>query len=148
MAVLVCGIVFSSAVAIFVRHQERARFEGDFDRQAQIQWRAMQVAILEYEECLHTLRDLFDSSDEVNAGEFRKTSADLRTRHAGLEMLAWLPRVAREGRAAFEADAVRRDGTRFFIHESDRAGARRCAGAVAGTRGVSADAILRADGGE
>ena len=115
--VLVCGVAFSSAVALVVRRQERERFENDFERQAQIEWRAMQVAVRDYEECLHTLRDLFDSSDEVNAGEFRRTSADLRARHPGLEMLAWLPRVGQERRAAFEEAASREDGTRFFIHE-------------------------------
>ena len=91
--VLVLGLAFSGAVAVVVRNQERERFEEDFDRQTQIQSRAMEVAIREYEECLFTLRDLFLSSDEVRAEEFRRTSEDLRSRHPGLELLVWLPRI-------------------------------------------------------
>ena len=121
LAVLVGGVVFSAAVALVVRKQERERFENEFDRQAQIQWRAMQVAVREYEECMHTLRDLFDASEDVTADEFHRAAADLRTRHSGLELLAWLPRVSRAGRAAFEVGAVRADGARFFIHESETA---------------------------
>ena len=117
-AVLVCGVAFSSIVAIVVRNQERAEFENDFERQAQIHWRAIGVAIQQYEECLHTLRNLFDASEGVNADEFRRAAEDLRARHPGLELLAWLPRVTRDERAAFEAAAVRPDGTRFFIHEA------------------------------
>ena len=118
--VLVCGVAFSAAVALVVRNQERERFVEDFNREAQIQGRSMQVTIREYEECLYTLRVLFDSSDEVNADEFRRASADLRTRHSGIELLAWVPRVRREERAAFEAGAVRPDGARFFIHDGGR----------------------------
>ena len=117
VVVLVCGLAFSSAVAIVVRNQERERFESEFDRQAQIQWRSLQVAIRGFEECLFSLRVLFDSSDEVTAGEFHRAAADLRTRHPGLELLTWMPRVARDERAAFEAAAAREDGTRFAIHE-------------------------------
>ena len=58
--VLVCGIAFSAAVALVVRNQERERFAEEFNREVQIQGRAMQVTIREYEECLYTLRDLFD----------------------------------------------------------------------------------------
>ncbi len=116
--VLVCGLAFSGAVAVVVRNQERERFEADFDQQTQIQSRAMKVAIREYEECLYTLRDLFNSSENVLASEFRRTSSDLRTRHPGLELLVWLKRVKREERAAFEASANREDGTKFPIQES------------------------------
>ena len=115
--VLVCGIAFSAAVALVVRNQERERFAEDFNREAQFQGRSMQVTVREYEECLYTLRDLFDSSEEVTAGEFRRASADLRARHSGIELLAWLPHVRRGGRTAFEAGAVRPDGVRFFIHD-------------------------------
>ena len=116
--VLVLGLAFSCAVAWVVRNQERQRFEEDFDRQTQIQSRAMEVAIREYEECLFTLRDLFLSSDEVRSEEFRRTSADLRARHPGLELVLWMPRIAKEQRAAFEAAPNREDGTKFPIHEN------------------------------
>ena len=117
--VLACGVAFSALVALVVRNQERERFEADFDRQAQIQWRSMQVAIREYEECLYMLRGLFDSSNEVSSGEFRRMAGDLRMRHSGIELLAWLPRVRREERVAFEAGAVRADGAHFFIHDGE-----------------------------
>ena len=120
--VLVCGVAFSAAVALVVRNQERERFEEEFNREAQTQWRSMQVAIREYKECLHTLRDLFDSSEDVSADEFRRTSSDLRARHSGIELLAWLPQVRREERAAFEAGAVRPDGVRYFIHDGEQIG--------------------------
>ncbi len=117
-AVLFCGVAFSSVAALVVRNQERAQFENDFERQAQTHWRAIEVAIQQYEECLYTLRNLFDASGGVNADEFRRAAEDLRARHPGLELLAWLPRVKSGERAAFEAAAVRPDGSRFFIHES------------------------------
>ena len=113
-----CGLVFSGVVAKVVRDQERERFESEFERQAQIQTRAMEVAVHGFEECLFALRVLFDSSDDVRVEEFRRAAADLRARHPGIELLAWMPRVAREERAAFEAGAMREDGTKFFIHEN------------------------------
>ena len=116
--VIVSGLAFSGAAALVVRKQERERFVEDFDRQAQIQCSAMTVVIREYGECLYTLRNLFNSSEKVLPAEFRKTSADLRTRHPGLELLVWLERVKQEDRAAFEAAVNREDGTMFRIQES------------------------------
>ena len=109
--------VFSAVLAFAVHRYERERFEDDFNRQAQIQSRSMEVAIQEYEECLYTLRILFNASDLVSAAMFRRTSADLRARHPGLELLAWLPRVKKEERAAFEAVPNREDGMKVPIHD-------------------------------
>lgn len=120
--VLACGVAFSAVAALVVRNQEIDRYEGDFERHAQIEWRSIQVAIREYEECLHSLRDLFDSSDHVTPGEFRRASLDLRTRHPGIELVAWLPRVRGVDRVTFENRAVRPDGIRFPIHDGARAG--------------------------
>ena len=120
--VLAGGIVFSGIAALVVRQQERQRFEVAFDRQTQIQLRAMQVAIREYGECLYTLRDLFNSSEEVLAPEFRRTAADLRIRHPGLEVLGWLKRVKKDERAKFEAAANREDGVKFPIQDSTAEG--------------------------
>ena len=119
LALLIAGgLALSIAAALFVRDQERQKFEAEFEQQTQIQSRAMKVAIRQYEECLFTLRDLFNSSKEVLASEFRRTSVDLRTRHPGLELLVWVQRVKREERAAFEAADNREDGRKFTIQET------------------------------
>ncbi len=114
--ILLGGLGISVAAFAFVWHSEAVRMEREFEWRARSQAEALRSALINHEETLFTLRNLYDSSENVTAAEFKRTAVDLRERHLGLHLLAWMPHVRQGERADFEAAAQRELSRPFFIH--------------------------------
>ncbi|EDY20647.1 multi-sensor hybrid histidine kinase [Chthoniobacter flavus Ellin428] len=107
-------------VAFFLtRNSERERAEQEFAWRTRRHLEALRVNLERSEECLYTLRDLFQSTGGVSYSEFQRTAQDLRRRHQGVQQLQWVPRIKAEDRATFEAFARSTVSPTFEIIEGD-----------------------------
>ncbi len=113
------GVALSTAAFYFVWHCERMRVEQEFEWRARSQAEALRGSLLDHDEVLFTMRNLYDSSENVTADEFRRTAADLRARHPGIHLLQWMPHVRHADRADFEAAAQREFQRPYFIHHHE-----------------------------
>ncbi len=111
------GAGISLAAFFFVRTDERERMEKEFEWRARSHAQALRGSIERLEESLYTMRDLFYSTQHLNADEFRDTAADQLQRHPGIDMLQWVPEVKSADRAAFEAAAGKKEFPGFAILE-------------------------------
>ncbi len=116
------GVALSCAVFAYVWRTEEARTRQEFEWRAHSQAQALRDTLLDHDEVIFTMWNLYDSSEEVTADEFRRTAADLRARHPGVHSLQWLPYVRQEQRAEFEARV--REGLQkpFFINRQHEPG--------------------------
>ncbi len=99
------GAVLSIAAFFLIRHDEQRRIEREFEWRTHSHFEGLRTNLHNFEECLYTLRDLFQSHPSVSYPEFVQTASDLRARHRGVQMLQWIPRILAEDRASFEAAA-------------------------------------------
>lgn len=107
---IIFGIVLSAVVFLFVHDQETHRVEQDFESRARTHAQIFASTLHGCENTLHTLRDLFMSSDYVDFTEFTRTATDLRERHAAVQCLEWIPNLLHPQREALE------NRTRSEIH--------------------------------
>ncbi len=117
--ILLLGVGLSLIAFFLIRHTERERTEQEFAWRTRSHLERLRVNLERSDECLYTLRDLFQSSGDVTYAEFRRTSEDLRRRHAGIQQLEWVPRIKAESRAAFEAAARQKVFPAYEILERD-----------------------------
>ena len=103
--VVLLGGGLSLAAFFLVRMEERERVEQEFEWRARSHMVALRTNLERFEECLYTLRDIFQSSTNVTYAKFRRTAEDVRQRHRGVQALQWLPFVKDSERADFEARA-------------------------------------------
>ena len=108
------GVAFSLIAFFLTRGAERDRVEQEFDWRTRVHLQALRTNVERFEECLYTLRDLFQSNARVDYAEFQRTALDLRRRHRGVQQLQWVPVVRAQDRAEFEALARK---TVFPSHE-------------------------------
>jgi len=113
------GIAASAGAFALVRKGEHKRVTNEFRWRAHSQTEALRVSIRRYEECMYTLRDLFDSNDRLTYTEFRTVARDLRLRHPSIQVLDWAPQVPLTNRAEFEAAARQEAYPKFQISEGD-----------------------------
>jgi len=99
--ILLVGVGFSLLAFFLIRRNEQERIEQEFDWRTRSHIEALRTNLERSEECLYTLRDLFQSASYVTPTKFRRTAEDLRERHRGVQQLEWVARVKAENRAAF-----------------------------------------------
>ncbi|MEP6668044.1 MAG: CHASE domain-containing protein [Chthoniobacter sp.] len=119
--ILLLGIGLSLSTFFLIRRNERERIEQEFAWRTRSHLEALRVNLERSEECLYTLRDLFESNADVTYAEFRRTAEDLRKRHPGVQQLEWVPRIKAEERAAFEAGAHEKVSPDYKIIERNKA---------------------------
>lgn len=118
VAAAIClGVALSIGAFALVRNVERRRVSNEFRWRAHTQTEALRVSIRRYEECIYTLRDLFDSNDHLTYTEFRTVAGDLRLRHPSIETLEWAPHIPLANRAEFETTATQDAHPQFQITE-------------------------------
>jgi PAS domain S-box-containing protein len=105
LSVVILGLALSLATFYFARSREQQRIEQEFAWRARSHLEALRTSLDRYEECLYTLRDLFESSSFVDFTKFQRACADIRNRHHGVQMLEWIPLVKDEQRTEFESSA-------------------------------------------
>ena len=113
--VLTLGLALSLGIFLLVRQWDRERTEREFEWRLRREAQALEITLRGYEECLYTLRSLYDSSDSVELAEFQRAARDLRARHPGIELLQWVERVPHARRAEFETWARGAVGPDFAI---------------------------------
>ncbi len=101
-ASLVLGAGLSVAAFLLVQRSERQRVEQEFTWRSRSHAQTLRVNIQRLEECLYTMRNVFQSSGHISYAEFATVTEDLRRRHPGIQLIQWLPRVKNKDRAEFE----------------------------------------------
>jgi PAS domain S-box-containing protein len=113
------GAALSIAAFLYVLRSERQRVEDEFAWRSRSHAQALRVNIQRLEESLFTVRDVFQSSPHISYAEFTTTTAELRRRHQGIQLIQWLPRVKDEDRTAFEALAKQEISPTYTILEKN-----------------------------
>ncbi|MFP5430006.1 MAG: ATP-binding protein [Gammaproteobacteria bacterium] len=75
----------------FVSRHETFRMELEFRQEAQRQVEQLDFRASVYEEALHSLRRLWESSESVSEDEFERFAAGMVQDHADMLSLAWVP---------------------------------------------------------
>jgi len=105
------------------RARERERAEAEFARRTTIRHTLTREVLGRYEDSLFGLAALFAIDRSVSLTEFGRAARRIDQRHPGAKAFEWVPLVAKENRAALEADL--RHGYRprpFEFTELDAAG--------------------------
>ncbi len=95
-------MTLSLGIFFLVRQWDRERVEREFEWRLRREAQALEVTLRGYEECLYSLRNLYDASAKVTFAEFQTAARDLRARHPGIELLQWVERVPHDRRETFE----------------------------------------------
>jgi PAS domain S-box-containing protein len=109
LSVVILGLALSLATFLFARSREQERIEQEFAWRARSHLEALRTSLGRYDECLYTLRELFQSSNSLPYTKFQRACQDIRNRHHGVQMLEWMPLVKNEERAQFESSAQKID---------------------------------------
>lgn len=117
--IVLLGVSCALVAFFLIRNGERDRAEQEFAWRTRRHLEALRVNLERSEECLYTLRDLFQSTGGVSYAEFQRTAEDLRRRHRGVQQLQWVPRIKASDRTAFEASARESLAPTFEIGEKD-----------------------------
>ncbi len=91
---LALTFMLSVIMFLYVSGLERARIAHEFNTGARVQVRALRQALIEYDVILAGLASYFAASDYVSIDEFRTYVRPALVRHPGIQIVAWLPRVA------------------------------------------------------
>ena len=92
--VLSLGLILSLGIFLLVRRWDADRVVREFEWHARSAADDLREAVTRSEDSLYTLRDLYDSSENVTAEEFKRTVDDLRVRHPGIHTLAYVTATA------------------------------------------------------
>jgi CHASE1-domain containing sensor protein len=109
LLVMAVGTVLSVLTFAYIRSEETAGREREFQRRAANT--ALRVADYPQrrEELLFALRNFFEYSGEVTREQFAGFARDLRSRQVGIHALEWVPLVPSSAAAKFVRD-VRAEG--------------------------------------
>ena len=115
----IAGLALTTAATTGVRSWEATQARGAFSEVAEDRARAVERRIAEELELLRYLAALFAASDRVDRDEFRAFLERPRALQPDLVAIEWLPRVAAEARAGFEAGVSAEGFPGFRIQELD-----------------------------
>jgi PAS domain S-box-containing protein len=123
VAVLIAGGVGSVLSYREGRSQERERAEAEFVNRATQRHTLTREILGHYEDALFGLSTLFMPDGKTTRTEFRRAIERIEDRIVGAQAFEWVPVVAQDERAAFEA-AVQRSyaGRAFEVIQYDAAG--------------------------
>ena len=141
--ILLLGVGLSLVAFFLIRHTERERIEQEFDWHTRSHCEALRTNLERSEECLYTLRDLFQSTAYVTPAKFRRAAEDLRQRHRGVQQLEWVPRSRRRTARRSSSKRAKR-GRRITKSREGSRSTTPCA--CSGTRGLCPGALCRSPG--
>jgi signal transduction histidine kinase len=108
---------------VFATWQEM-RIREVFVSMAADQGLALRQSISRNIEIMHSIRDLYSASREVERDEFRAFTEEPLRRHPDFRAFEWIPRVSRDERSDFEARTRAEGLDGFVIWEQDSEGRR------------------------
>ena len=103
--VAIVGLGLSLAALLLIRQQLEAHRLQEFEWVAQNRIRALSHGLDNGLRTLATIRDLYQTSLQVERNEFQTFGGSLLERFPGIQALMWVPRVAMAERSAFEDSA-------------------------------------------
>jgi two-component system, OmpR family, sensor kinase len=131
-AVAVVLVAFTLGLTVLVyrvfAQWHELRIQEVFVSMATDQVAALRQSVSRNIEILHSVRDLYSASNEVERDEFRAFTEEPLRRHGDFYALEWAPRVTAERREEWERTARAAGGSGFMIWERDSAGRRVPAG--------------------
>jgi CHASE1-domain containing sensor protein len=113
LTVALIGIVITIALAISARQSQDAQFYLEFKKYVDERAAYLDLELRNNLEVLHSIKGLFDASDNVTREEFKNFATSVLKRHDDIQALEWIPLVAHADREQLEALA-RRDGLENF----------------------------------
>ncbi len=102
-------VLLSVLLFVDVRAGERERAHLEFARATDHLAQALITTLNSYSEILYSIEGLFQSSQQVDRGEFSQFVERHLARHPGIQALEWIPRVPTAQKTLFESSA-RKDG--------------------------------------
>jgi len=124
------ALTFGLAVVLFVyaSRWEQNRLRLEFQRRTDAVAQELIRQVNRHIDALHSLESYYVSSGQITREAFRTFVQRVLSRHGGIRVFAWTPRVLDTDRAQFEA-GVRREGlANFEITEENSAGEMQSAG--------------------
>ncbi len=103
--VLVVGLFASACFYILVEHYEQERIRRDLARQIDIRHALLRGNLQSYQDSLHSLRLLFENSEDISWDEFQNAAKDILSRYDSIQAIQWIPVVSREQRVEVETYA-------------------------------------------
>lgn len=107
------GITGSFLAFLHTQEQERSLAQANFERDAVNVAASLSKDIRSYVDLLHSVRRLFDASEQVERDSFRIFCERPIQEHPGIQALEWVPRVPLAERDAYEK-AARKEGFPSF----------------------------------
>jgi len=106
---LLAGLILSAAAFRAVNHWDHQRFRAAFERASENRYSALRREIDSTLQALQALNSFYLHSDSVTRPEFRGFTEAILSRHHHIQAFEWIPRVPREMRQKYEAEA-KKDG--------------------------------------
>src|SRR5262249_26797238 len=106
---VICGLAVSLGGFAVTRQYHRNTEEQAFAAEAARQADVLKEGIKRYTDAVGGVATFETASDRIDRWEFLRFANLTLSRYSGFSALAWVPRVAQQGRGAFET-GVQRDG--------------------------------------
>ncbi|MET0100187.1 MAG: CHASE domain-containing protein [Sedimenticola sp.] len=121
LLVAALGLVLTYTLWSFVIDHEQHKDEVAFDQEAGSMIAAVERSVVADMELVYGIRSFYQGSSSVGRDEFRAYVEDPLKRYPNIQALEWIPRVSREQRAVYEAQA-KADGLADFAIREKRDG--------------------------
>jgi CHASE1-domain containing sensor protein len=113
LVVIAVGATLGLTAFFRLQQLQRENVETEFYAKAFDLSLVMERGIQSEVEILYSMRGLFDASDNVSRDEFLIFVDPILTRHANIQALEWIPKIATHERGAY-VDQARSDGLEGF----------------------------------
>jgi PAS domain S-box-containing protein len=115
--IFLVGLAVSLSLCLYLRDAEQQRTREEILRRATARQALINESLQGYQECLATLRILYNSSDDVSAREFATAARDILQRYPGIQAMQWVPVVPRAERLRIEAQGKSQYGSAYAFTE-------------------------------
>ncbi len=120
--VVLIGVASTLFLFRYTQDQERSLAQARFERDAVNIAASLSKDIDRYIDLLHSVRRLFDASEEVDRTSFRIFTAGPIQHNPGIQALEWVPRIRHAERKDYEHFARKEGFTAFQLTDRDAAG--------------------------
>ena len=122
LLVMLAGVLITTSLFWWAQTSTQQRFRTEFDGDATIRANLLTSALDDRMADLNSVRRFYAGSASVEPWEFKAFVAPIPEVRAGVEMIAWVPKVAQTERVRVVAEARKNGLTDFQITERDPQG--------------------------
>jgi len=115
-------LAVASAGYVFLQYSEQTQTRLRFDRRVDQVFQDIQEQVTGHLNAVNSINSYYAGSKYVDRAEFRGFNQLLLPRHRGVQAMEWLPKVAHEDRAKYEARAREEGLVDFEFREADAEG--------------------------